>query len=307
MPFNLLSLPSLMTLIILFAQRDFQCTFVDSDLSRAAEISSLIEPITIFSDIIICWYFFYYFPPLPALAMEIRVWIFSSRLSASDCRKEKKENKSRQQNLSTRLIVVCMLDCRALYSSISFFQFSCFVILISGWWWCCRCYQCVCVCMRNCFVEAYCCFFPSLAIVWSHECVGVFIIFSSFLPFVASLLFCSTLREAGKHINVGSGACVCVLGSKKKRKHKEKLCKNVINNTQCCFCWIQMRNWSRFFGGLLYCYSGFVAMIVVWGLDLFPSPFCLLWVWFSFFGRKTMGNDTHISINEKQNRPENVE
>lgn len=224
MPFNLLSLPSLMTLIILFAQRDFQCTFVDSDLSRAAEISSLIEPITIFSDIIICWYFFYYFPPLPALAMEIRVWIFSSRLSASDCRKEKKENKSRQQNLSTRLIVVCMLDCRALYSSISFFQFSCFVILISGYDDAADAIN-VCVCMRNCFVEAYCCFFPSLAIVWSHECVGVFIIFSSFLPFVASLLFCSTLREAGKHINVGSGACVCVLGSKKKESIKKSCVK----------------------------------------------------------------------------------
>lgn len=198
MPFNLLSLPSLMTLIILFAQRDFQCTFVDSDLSRAAEISSLIEPITIFSDIIICWYFFYYFPPLPALAMEIRVWIFSSRLSASDCRKEKKENKSRQQNLSTRLIVVCMLDCRALYSSISFFQFSCFVILISGWWWCCRCYQCVCV-----YAELFC---GSLLLLLSLSrdcviarvcwCFYYFFFFPSFCCFLAILLHIKGGRQA---------------------------------------------------------------------------------------------------------------
>lgn len=115
--------------------------FFHFDLSRADEISSLIEPITIF-----LWYyllinFFYYFPPLPALCMEIRVWIFSSRLPASDCRKEKKENKSRQQNLSPAIIiVVCMLRCRELYYSISF---SYFVILISRWW-CCRSHMYVC-------------------------------------------------------------------------------------------------------------------------------------------------------------------
>lgn len=63
-----------------------------------------------------------------------------------------------------------------------------------------------------------------------------------------------------------------------------------------------------FFGGLLLLLFSFVAMIVVCGdWIIFHPPFVCCECDFLFFGRKTMGKDTHISINEKQNRPENVE
>lgn len=79
----------------------------------------------------LCFYysliFFYYFPPLLALCMEIRVWIFSSRLPASDCRKEKKKTGNRSLARYYYCDVVCML---VVESYIILFRFFPFLVLL---------------------------------------------------------------------------------------------------------------------------------------------------------------------------------
>lgn len=219
----------------------------------------------------------------------LSLWKFACGFSPLGClpaTAEKKRKKIKAGNrISRRGLLLCV--CSTVERYILLFHFFNFLVLL---------YSSrdddaaaaidVCVCAEL-FWEAYCCFFPSLAIVWSHECVGVFIIFSSFLPFVASSLFCSTLREAGSMLIQGA-ELVCVFWGE-KRKHKEKLCKNVINNTQCCFWWIQMRCWSRFFGGLLYCYSRLLQWFLCEDWIIFHPPFVRCECDFPFAGEKQWG------------------
>lgn len=135
-------------------------------------------------------YFFYYFPPLPALCMEIRVWIFSSRLPASDCRKEKKKTGNRSL-ARYYCAVVCML---VVESYIILFRFFPFLVLL---------YSSrdaaslpMCECIRNCYAfTTYCCFSSlflfstDLVIVWVEHAVLLFASLLSGEPFDFSLFF----------------------------------------------------------------------------------------------------------------------
>ena len=147
-------------------------------------------------------YFFYYFPPLPALCMEIRVWIFSSRLSANDCRKEKKKKAT---DLSPAIIV---LLCVCSTSRVIFFYFVFFFLFLF-------CYThlemmlrfCRCMCDTEllCLYNLLLFFFSFSLLDWSHGCISAtcFIIFFSPLSGGAFdfSLFCSICKNQ-EHINM---------------------------------------------------------------------------------------------------------
>lgn len=210
----------------------------------------------------LCFYysliFFYYFPPLLALCMEIRVWIFSSRLPASDCRKEKKKTGNRSLARYYYCDVVCMLVVESYIILFRFFSFSCFVILKLISEWCCGGVECV----RNCYAfTTYCCFsslFLSSSDLKVVLVAHVLLYFSSLLSGKAFWFF-PILPHVCKYqdILIWKNLHLCEWWRSEKLSSKRKRCKNIYlsNNTQ----WTQMRicfaasDWRfLYFGGLFY-------------------------------------------------------